>query len=66
MNSLNLYWGVASVFSENVDKEHMAIEEAKKRIKESGHLNTGDLVIFTAGAPYSEKSRANWMRFEII
>lgn len=66
MNSLNLYWGVASVFSEHIDKEHMAIEEAKKRIKESGHLNSGDLVIFTAGAPYSEKSRANWMRFEII
>lgn len=66
MNNLNLYWGVASVFSEHIDKEHMAIEEAKKRIKESGHLNSGDLVIFTAGAPYSEKSRANWMRFEII
>lgn len=66
MNSLNLYWGVASVFSEHIDKEHMAIEDAKKRIRESGHLNSGDLVIFTAGAPYSEKSRANWMRFEII
>lgn len=66
MNSLNLYWGIASVFSEHIDKEHMAIGEAKKSIKESGHLNSGDLVIFTAGAPYSEKSRANWMRFEII
>ena len=66
MNNLCLYWGVTSVFFEEIDKEHMAIEEAKKRIKDSGHLNTGDLVIFTAGAPYSEKSRANWMRFEII
>ena len=66
MNNLCLYWGVTSVFSEKIDKEHMAIEEAKKRILESGHLISGDLVIFTAGAPYSEKSRANWMRFEII
>ena len=66
MNNLCLYWGVTSVFFEEIDKEHMAIEEAKKRIKDSGHLNTGDLLIFTAGAPYSEKSRANWMRFEII
>ncbi len=66
MNNLCLYWGVTSVFSEKIDKEHMAIEEAKKRILESGHLTSGDLVIFTAGAPYSEKSRANWMRFEII
>ena len=66
MNNLCLYWGVTSVFSEKIDKEHMAIEEAKKRILESGHLTSGDLVIFTAGAPYSERSRANWMRFEII
>jgi pyruvate kinase len=66
MNNLNLYWGVTSVFYGEIDKEHMAIEEAKKRIRESGHLKTGDLVIFIAGAPYSEKSRANWMRFEII
>jgi pyruvate kinase len=67
MNNLCLYWGIASVFLEEIDKEHMAIEEAKKRILESGHLNSGDLAIFTAGAPYSEKkSRANWMRFEII
>jgi len=66
MNNLCLYWGVTSVFFEEIDKERMAIEEAKKRIKDSGHLNSGDLVIFTAGAPYSEKSRANWMRFEIV
>lgn len=66
MNNLCLHWGVTSLFFEEIDKEHMAIDEAKKRIKDSGHLNTGDLAIFTAGAPYSEKSRANWMRFEII
>lgn len=66
MNNLCLYWGVTSVFFEEIDKEHMAIEEAKKIIKDSGHLNSGDLAIFTSGAPYSEKSRANWTRFEII
>ncbi len=66
MNKLCLYWGVSSLFLNEIDKEHMAIDEAKKKIKESGHLRNGDLVIFTAGAPYSEKSRANWIRFEII
>lgn len=66
MNNLCLYWGVTSVFFEEIDKEHMAIEEAKKRIKDSGHLNSGDLVIFTSGAPHSEKGRLNWMRFEIV
>lgn len=66
MNKLCLYWGVSSLFLNEIDKEHMAIDEAKKKIKESGHLKSGDLVIFTAAAPYSEKSRANWIRFEII
>lgn len=66
MNKLCLYWGITPEFFEHIDKEHMAIEQAKQKIKESGHLESGDLVIFTAGAPYSEKSRANWMRFEII
>jgi len=31
MNNLCLYWGVTSVFFKEIDKEHMAIEEAKKK-----------------------------------
>ena len=66
MNLLCLRWGVASFFFKEIDKEHLAIEKVKKIILESGHVNSGDTVIFTAGAPYSEKSRANWLRFEIM
>lgn len=66
MNNLCLRWGVTSVFRDNFDKEHMAIDDAKKLILKCGLVEKGDLVIFTAGAPYSEKSRANWSRFEII
>jgi pyruvate kinase len=66
MNNLCLRWGVTSVFSEKIDKEHIAIEEAKELILNAGLAAKGDLIIFTAGAPYSEKSRANWLRFEVI
>ena len=66
MNNLCLRWGVTSVFSEKIDKEHIAIEEAKELILNAGLVAKGDLIIFTAGAPYSEKSRANWLRFEVI
>lgn len=66
MNSLCLRWGVTSVFSEKIDKEHIAIDAAKEIILKSGLVKEGDLVIFTAGAPYSEKSRANWLRFEVM
>lgn len=66
MNNLCLRWGVTSIFREKFDKEHIAIDDAKKLILDFGLVKEGDLVIFTAGAPYSEKSRANWLRFEVI
>lgn len=66
MNNLCLRWGVTSIFLEDIDKEHIVIDKAKKLILEAGHVKEGDVVIFTAGAPYSEKSRANWLRFEVI
>jgi pyruvate kinase len=66
MNNLCLRWGVTSIFLEDIDKEHIAIDKAKKLILDAGHVREGDVVIFTAGAPYSEKSRANWLRFEVI
>jgi pyruvate kinase len=66
MNNLCLRWGVTSLFMDGIDKEHIAIDKAKKLIVESGHVKENDIVIFTAGAPYSERSRVNWLRFEVI
>ncbi len=66
MNNLCLRWGVNSLFMEDIDKEHLAIDKAKKLILEAGLVKEGDIVLFAAGAPYSEKSRANWLRFETI
>ncbi len=66
MNNLCLRWGVTSTFCEEIDKEHLAIDKIKKMVLDAGHIKEGDIVIFMAGAPYSEKSRANWLRFEVI
>ncbi len=66
MNQLCLRWGVTSVYMEDIDKERIAVDKAKKLIIEQGHVKEGDVAIFAAGAPYSEKSRANWIRFEVI
>jgi pyruvate kinase len=66
MNNLCLRWGVTSLYMDEIDKEHITIDKAKKLILEARLVKTGDIVIFTAGAPYSEKSRANWLRFEAI
>lgn len=66
MNNLCLRWGVTSIYCDQIDKEHLAIDKAKKLILEAEHVKEGDVIIFAAGAPYSEKSRVNWIRFEVI
>jgi pyruvate kinase len=66
MNNLCLRWGVTSIFYDEIDKEHIVIDKAKKLILEEEHVKEGDVVIFAAGAPHSEKSRVNWIRFEVI
>jgi pyruvate kinase len=66
MNRLCLRYGVTSLYSELIDKEHIAIDTSKKLIVEAGLVKSGDMVIFMAGAPYKEKSRFNWFRYEAI
>jgi pyruvate kinase len=66
MNRLCLKYGVTSLYSEFIDKEHIAIDTSKKLIVEAGLVKNGDMVIFLAGAPYKEKSRFNWFRYEAI
>ncbi len=66
MNNLCLRWGVTSIFMDQIHKENLAIDSAKKLISDAGLVKEGDVVIFTAGAPYSEKSRVNWLRFEVM
>ena len=66
MNSLNLSWGVTSLYLEKIDKESISIDNAKKIVLDAGLANIGDMVIFMSGTPFSDKSRVNWLRFEVM
>lgn len=66
MNNLCLYRGVTSIFMEDIIKENAAVDKVKKLIVDAGLVNEGEIILFAAGAPYSEKSRANWLRFEAV
>lgn len=66
MNSLCLRWGVTSLHMDKIDKENIAVDKAKEIILNTGLVNEGDMVIFMAGSPFSEKSRVNWLRFEVM
>lgn len=66
MNRLSLYWGVIPIFSTRIEKEKIFVEEAKRKIIELKLAQSGDLLLFTAGTPLSEKGRVNWLNFEIL
>lgn len=66
VNNLRLKWGVESVFAHDIHKADVEIENAKNMIIGLNLVKKGDVVIFTTGAPVSDKSRANWIRFEVI
>lgn len=66
MNSLCLRWGVTSLFMKEFDKKNIKIDKAKEIILNTGLANDGDMVIFMAGTPFSDKSKDNWLRFEVM
>jgi pyruvate kinase len=66
MNSLSLRWGVTSLYLEKIDKENVAIDKSKKIVLNAGLVNERDMVIFMSGTPFSDKSKVNWLRFEVI
>lgn len=63
MNNLCLKWGVTSLFHKELGRGEALLEELQNMVLESGHVRKGELVLFTAGAPYSDHGRLNWLKF---
>lgn len=67
LNVLNLHYGIMPIFMEDFHKnEEMAIEKTMRMLRMKGMLEQGDVVMFTAGAPFTDDSRENWMRFMLV
>jgi pyruvate kinase len=66
LNRLNIYHGIIPYFLEKFETEDSAIEKANEILKQNNLITNGDVVIYTAGSPHTEKSRSNWMRFAEI
>lgn len=65
LNTLNLYSGVHPLFLENITDEETAIQNSMKLLKEKNFVNEGEIILFTAGAPYTDKGRRTWIRFAV-
>jgi pyruvate kinase len=66
MNNLCLRWGVNSLFMNKIDKQNVAINEAKELILDAGLVKKGELVIFLSRAPISESGRSDFLHFEVL
>ena len=66
LTRVNLHWGIRSFFQEEIDNEEIAIKEATKILKVNELVKKGDVVLFTAGAPFTDKGRKTWLRFLVM
>ncbi len=64
LNILNLYNGIIPFYLEEIDNQNESIKLAKKYLLNNNLCLKGDLILFTAGAPISEKSRKSWVYFD--
>ena len=61
-----MHWGILPFFLKDFDDEDKAIKDATRIIKEKSLVKEGDVIIFTSGAPYTDKGRKSWIRFAVI
>ncbi|MDX1699327.1 MAG: pyruvate kinase [Melioribacteraceae bacterium] len=66
LNDLNLHKGIKPFYIKNIMDEDFYIKKAKEKLIKNTLISTGDLVIFTAGAPISDVNRKNWIRFLVV
>jgi pyruvate kinase len=65
-NTLNLHWGIRSLYLEDIDNEDEAVQNSINLLIEKNYVKEGDLLMFAAGRPYIDKGRRSWMRFAIV
>ena len=66
LSSLNLYWGIQSYLINNIEDEEEAISFGKTLLEELQLVKKDDIIIFTSGAPMTDKGRKTWLRFEVV
>jgi len=66
MNSINIHWGVKSIFYDYMDKEDEAIQTAINYLKENDIAKEGDIVLVTMGRPYIKEMKETNLRFIIV
>ncbi len=63
---LNLSWGVIPILAEEKDNSDELFNHAVTRAEEEGYLESGDLVVITAGVPLGVPGTTNLMKVHVV
>jgi pyruvate kinase len=66
LNHLNLHKGITPYFIKDIMNEEYYIKKATDILLRDSIVNTGDVIVFTAGAPIDETDRKSWVRFLVV
>ncbi len=66
LSRLNLKWGIEPFHTEQFSEKDEGIQNVISSLKKTGTVNEGDLLLFTAVAPVSEKERRSWIHFVVV
>lgn len=59
LGSLNLLWGVRAYYYRNKERTYDTIQDVLHILKDLGHVDSGDTVIFTVSMPLQARLRTN-------
>lgn len=63
---LNLSWGVVPIIAKEMDNTDELLTHAVHRAEEEGYLESGDLVVITAGVPLKISGTTNLMKVHVV
>jgi pyruvate kinase len=63
---MNLVWGVKTFYFDNQDNIDLTLKQIEKELKESGHLEKGDIFVNTASMPQHWQGHTNMMKVSVI
>jgi len=66
INTVNLIWGVRGFLYNQFKSTDDTITDVIIMLKESGHLESGDIVINTASMPIDQRARTNALKITVV
>lgn len=65
LNTMNLIWGVRGYYYDKSESTDSTIADIEQILKDSGHIEKGDVFINTASMPIRDKARTNMIKINV-